>query len=141
MATFNKFNQFVEDLAKKVHNLNTDTIKVALTNTAPAAGNAIFSDITEITAQNGYAAGGSAASFSSGAQSSGTYKLVLSDVTFTASGGSFGPFRYVVLYNATPTSPLKPLIGDYDYGTGITVTTGNSFTVDLDQANGVLTLA
>jgi hypothetical protein len=141
MATFNKFNQFVEDLAKKVHNLNTDTIKVALTNTAPAAGNAIFSDITEITAQNGYAAGGSAASFSSGAQSSGTYKLVLSDVTFTASGGSFGPFRYVVLYNATPTSPLKPLIGYYDYGTGITVTTGNSFTVDLDQANGVLTLA
>jgi hypothetical protein len=141
MATFNKFNQFVEDLAKKVHNLNADTLKVALTNTAPAAGNAIFSDITEITAQNGYAAGGAAASFSSGAQSSGTYKLVLNDVTFTASGGSFGPFRYVVLYNATPTSPLKPLIGYYDYGTGITVTTGNSFTVDLDQGNGVLTLA
>jgi hypothetical protein len=141
MATFNKFNQFVEDLAKKVHNLNADTLKVALTNTAPAAGNAIFSDITEITAQNGYAAGGSAASFSTGAQSSGTYKLVLNDVTFTASGGSFGPFRYVVLYNSTPTSPLKPLIGYYDYGTGITVTTGNSFTVDLDQANGVLTLA
>jgi hypothetical protein len=141
MATFNKFNQFVEDLAKKVHNLNADTLKVALTNTAPAAGNAIFSDITEITAQNGYAAGGAAASFSSGAQSSGTYKLVLNDVTFTASGGSFGPFRYVVLYNSTPTSPLKPLIGYYDYGTGITVTTGNSFTVDLDQANGVLTLA
>jgi hypothetical protein len=141
MATFNKFNQFVEDLAKKVHNLNADTLKVALTNTAPAAGNALFSDITEITAQNGYAAGGAAASFSSGAQSSGTYKLVLNDVTFTASGGSFGPFRYVVLYNSTPTSPLKPLIGYYDYGTGITVTTGNSFTVDLDQANGVLTLA
>jgi hypothetical protein len=141
MATFNKFNQFVEDLAKKVHNLNADTLKVALTNTAPAAGNAIFSDITEITAQNGYAAGGAAASFSSGAQSSGTYKLVLNDVTFTASGGSFGPFRYVVLYNSTPTSPLKPLIGYYDYGTGITVTTGNSFTVDLDQGNGVLTLA
>ena len=101
MATFNKFNQFVEDLAKKVHNLNSDVLKVALTNTAPAAGNAIFSDITEITAQNGYGAGGSAASFSSGAQSSGTYKLVLNDVTFTASGGSFGPFRYVVLYNST----------------------------------------
>jgi hypothetical protein len=140
MATFNKFNQFVEDLAKKVHNLNSDVLKVALANTAPAAGNAIFSDITEITAQNGYGAGGSAASFSSGAQSSGTYKLVLNDVTFTASGGSFGPFRYVVLYNSTPTSPLKPLIGYYDYSTGITVTSGNSFTVDLDQANGVLTL-
>jgi hypothetical protein len=141
MATFNKFNQFVEDLAKKVHNLNSDVLKVALTNAAPAAGNAIFSDITEITAQNGYSGGGTTVSFSSGAQSSGTYKLVLNDVTFTASGGSFGPFRYVVLYNSTPTSPLKPLVGYYDYGTGITVTSGNSFTVDLDQANGVLTLA
>lgn len=141
MATFNKFNQFVEDLAKKVHNLNSDTLKVALSNTAPIATNAVFADITEITAQNGYSAGGSAATFSSGAQTSGTYKLVLNDVTFTASGGSFGPFRYVVLYNSTPTSPLKPLIGYYDYGTGITITSGNSFTVDLDQVNGALALA
>ncbi len=140
MATFNKFNQFVEDLAKKVHNLNSDALKVALTNSAPSASNAVFADITEITAQNGYSAGGSAATFSSGAQTGGTYKLVLNDVTFTASGGSFGPFRYVVLYNSTPTSPLKPLIGYYDYGTSLTVTSGNSFVVDLDQTNGVLTL-
>jgi hypothetical protein len=141
MATFNKFNQFVEDVAKKVHNLNSDTLKVALSNTAPVATNAVFADISEITAQNGYSAGGSAATFSSGAQTSGTYKLVLNDVTFTASSGSFGPFRYVVLYNSTPTSPLKPLIGYYDYGAGITITSGNSFTVDLDQVNGVLALA
>jgi hypothetical protein len=141
MATFNKFNQFVEDVAKKVHNLNSDTLKVALSNTAPVATNAVFADISEITAQNGYSAGGSAATFSSGAQTSGTYKLVLNDVTFTASSGSFGPFRYVVLYNSTPTSPLKPLIGYYDYCTGITITSGNSFTVDLDQVNGVLALA
>jgi hypothetical protein len=141
MATFNKFNQFVEDLAKKVHNLNSDTLKVMLTNSAPSASNAVLADVTEITAQNGYSAGGAAATFSSGAQTGGTYKLVLNDVTFTASGGSFGPFRYVVLYNSTPTTPLKPLIGYYDYGTGITITSGNSFTVDLDQVNGVLTLA
>jgi hypothetical protein len=141
MATFNKFNQFVEDLAKKVHNLNFDALKVALTNTAPAASNAVFADITEITAQNGYAAGGAAATFTSGAQSSGTYKLVLADTTITASGGSFGPFRYVVLYNSTPSSPLKPLIGYYDYGTSITITSGNSFTIDFDGALGVLTLA
>jgi hypothetical protein len=141
MATFNKFNQFVEDLAKKVHNLNSDALKVALTNSAPAASNAVFADITEITAQNGYAAGGAAATFTSGAQSSGTYKLVLADTTITASGGSFGPFRYVVLYNSTPSSPLKPLIGYYDYGAAITITSGNSFTVDFGGANGVLTLA
>jgi hypothetical protein len=141
MATFNKFNQFVEDLAKKIHNLNSDALKVALTNTAPSASNAVFADITEITAQNGYTAGGAAATFTSGAQSSGTYKLVLADTTITASGGSFGPFRYVVLYNSTPSSPLKPLIGYYDYGAAITITSGNSFTVDFGGANGVLTLA
>jgi len=141
MATFNKFNQFVEDLAKKVHNLDADTLKVALTNSAPVATNAVFGDITEISAGNGYSAGGTQATFASGVQSSGTYKLVLNDVIFTASGGSIGPFRYIVLYNSTPVSPNKPLIGYYDYGTNLTITSGNSFLVDLDQTNGVLTLA
>lgn len=141
MAAFNKFNQFVEDLAKKVHNLNSDTLKILLTNTAPTSSNAVKADLTEISSGNGYTAGGTQAAFSSGAQASGTYKLVLSDVTFTASGGSIGPFRYAVLYNDTPTSPADPLIGYWDYGTSITVTSGNSFLVDLDATNGVLTLA
>jgi hypothetical protein len=141
MAAFNKFNQFVEDLAKKVHNLNSDTLKILLTNTAPTSSNAVKADLTEISSGNGYTAGGTQAAFSSGAQTSGTYKLVLSDVTFTASGGSIGPFRYAVLYNDTPTSPADPLIGYWDYGTSITVTSGNSFLVDLDATNGVLTLA
>src|SRR5436190_9208304 len=136
MATFNKFNQFVEDLAKKVHNLNSDTLKVMLSNVAPAASNAVKADITDISAGNGYSAGGTQATFSSGAQTSGTYKLVLNDVVFTASGGSIGPFRYVVLYNDTPTSPADPLIGYYDYGTSVTITSGNSFTVDFDGTNG-----
>jgi hypothetical protein len=141
MATFNKFNQFVEDLAKKVHNLNSDTLNVALSNTAPAATNAVLADITEIAAGNGYSSGGATAAFVSGAQSSGTYKLVLADTTFTASGGSIATFRYVILYNSTPASPLKPLVGWYDYGTSLTITSGNSFTVDFDGTNGVLTLA
>lgn len=140
MASYTKFNQFVEDLAKKVHNLNSDTLKVMLTNTAPVAGNSVKADLTEITAGNGYTAGGSAATFVSGAQSSGTYKLVLNDVTFTASGGSIGPFRYAVLYNDTPTSPADPLIAFWDYGTSLTLTNGNSFTVNLDQSAGVFTL-
>ena len=140
MANYVKFDQFVEDLAKKVHNLNSDTLKVMLTNTAPVAGNSVMADLTEITAGNGYTAGGSAATFVSGAQSSGTYKLVLNDVTFTASGGSIGPFRYAVLYNDTPTSPADPLIAWWDYGTSITLTNGNSLTVNLDQSSGVFTL-
>jgi hypothetical protein len=142
MATFNKFNAFVENLAEKVHNLGADTLKVMLTNTAPAATNAVKADITEISAGNGYTAGGTAATISSSAQSSGTYKLVLDpDVVFTASGGSIGPFRYVVLYNDTPTSPADPLIGWWDYGSSITLATGETFTVDFDATNGVLTIA
>jgi hypothetical protein len=91
--------------------------------------------------QNGYTAGGPTITITASAQTSGTYKLVGNDVTLTASGGSFGPFRYAVLYNDTPTSPLKPLIGWWDYGSNLTITDGNSFTVDLDQTNGILQLA
>lgn len=140
MAAYTKFNQFVQDLCTKVHNVNADTLKVMLTNTAPVATNAIKTDITEITAANGYVAGGNTLVFSSGAQTSGTFKLIVADATFTGSGGSFGPFRYAVMYNDTPTSPAKPLIAWWDYGVSITVTNGNSFTVDLDQVGGVFTL-
>ena len=139
MAAFNKFNAFVADVANKVHNLGSDTLKVMLTNTAPTATNAIKTDISEITAGSGYAAGGGQATQISSAQSSGTYKLLLNNVTFTASGGSVGPFRYCVLYNSTPGS--GNLIGYYDYGTSLTVTSGNSFQVQFDAVNGVLQLA
>ncbi len=142
MASFNKFNQFVEDVAKGVHNLNTGTLKVLLTNTLPVAGNSIKANITEISAGNGYTAGGNAAAFSTGVQTSGTYKLVLSDpTTWTASGGTIGPFQYAVLYNDTPTSPADPLIGWWDYGSAVTLQIGETFTADLDASNGVLTLA
>jgi hypothetical protein len=136
MAGFNKFNAFVEALAKKQHNLGADTLKVMLTNTAPAAGNSVTADITDVTAGNGYAAGGAAAAINSAAQTGGTFKLVLADVVFTATG-AIGPFRYAVLYNAT----AGLLIGWYDYGAAVTLASGETFTVDFDQANGVLTLA
>lgn len=141
MATFNKFNQFSEDVAEKVHNLGADTLKVMLTNTAPVATNTVKANLTEITAQNGYSAGGTQATISSSAQTSGTYKLVLADVVFTASGGSIGPLRYVVLYNDTPTLPADPLIGWWDYGSSITLNDGETFTTDFDATNGVLQLS
>lgn len=141
MASFNKFNQFVGDVGAKVHNLNADTLKIMLTNSAPSATNAIKTDITEISAGNGYSAGGTAIGSNTYSQSSGTGKLVGNDVVFTASGGSIGPFRYAVSYNDTPTSPAKPLIGWWDYGSSVTLASGETFTVDLDQTNGILTLA
>lgn len=141
MASANKFYQFVEDVGKKVHDLSADTLKVALTNTIPVNTNAVFTDLTEITAQNGYAAGGQEVTTTSYEQTTGTGKLILVDEVFTASGGSFGPFRYVVLYNDTPTSPADPLILWWDYGSAITLNNGETFTVDFDGSTGVLTLA
>lgn len=141
MAAFNKFNVFVENLAEKVHNLGGDVLKVMLTNTTPVAGNAVKADIAEIAVANGYPAGGLAASVVSSAQASGTYKLTLTDVVFTAAGGVIGPFRYAVLYNDTPASPADPLIGWYDYGSSISLQDTETLTVDFDATNGALTLA
>lgn len=139
MATFNKFNAFAENLAEKVFDLGADTIKVMLTNTAPIAANSVKADITEISAGNGYTAGGMAASISSSAQTSGTYKLVLADVVFTASGGTIGPFRYAVIYDDTASN--DELIGWYDYGSSITLAATESFTADFNASTGVMTLA
>lgn len=141
MAVFNKHNIFVENVTEKVHNLGADTLKNMLTNTAPVATNSVLLDLTDLTAGNGYTAGGTATSITSSSQTSGTYKLVITDVVFTASGGSIGPFRYTDFYNDTPTSPADPLIGWYDYGSSITLAAGETFTVDYDSTNGVLTLA
>src|SRR5689334_11779102 len=136
MAAFNKFQSFVEKLAEKVHNLGSDQLKIALSNSAPAAGNNVLADITEITYTN---LSSRNVTTSSSAQSSGTYKLVCADLVLTSSGGSTGPFRYVVLYNDTAAS--DDLIGWYDYGSSITLNDTETFTVDFDGTNGVLTLA
>lgn len=136
MATFNKFNAFVENMAEKVHNLGSDTLKVALTNSAPSSSNSTLSDITEITYT--YCSSRTITISSSG-QTSGTYSLVATDLTLTASGGSVGPFRYVVVYNDTPTSPADPLIGYYDYGSSITLADTETFLIDFGSS--LLTLA
>ena len=137
MASFNKFNSFVDALSKKVHNLGSDVLKVMLTNSAPVATNSQKSNLTDITAGNGYTAGGTATTPTL-SNSSGTEKLVCTDVVFTATG-AVGPFRYAVLYNDTATN--KELIGWWDYGSSISLANGETFTVDFDGTNGVLTLA
>jgi hypothetical protein len=122
----NKFNAFVEHLAEKVHNLGSDQLKVALTNTAPTAANSVLADITEVSYTN---ISSRNVTTSSSSQTSGTYSLVCADLTLTASG-AVGPFRYVVLYNDTPTSPADPLIAWYDYGSALTMANLETFTVD-----------
>ena len=139
MATFNKFDVFSENVAEKVHDLGGDALTYALTNVAPVVTNTILANLTQISYTN---LSSRVPTRTSSAQSpAGTYKLVLADLILTASGGSVGPFRYVVLYNDTPTSPADPLIGWWDYGSSITLADGETFTVDADPTNGVLTIA
>lgn len=140
MASYVKFYSFVENIAEGVHDLGADTLKIMLTNSAPSQSNTVFANLTEISAGNGYSAGGTAITVTASSQSTGTYKLVGNDVVFTASG-AVGPFRYAVIYNDTPTSPADPLIGYYDYASSISLANGETFTVDLDQSGGILTIA
>lgn len=134
MAAFNKFNVFVADRANKVHNLSTDTLKLALTDTAPVATQA-GSIVSEIAGGNGYTTGGATVGVTSSSQSSGLYKLIPSgNVTWTASGGAIAQFRYVVLYNSTASKP----IGWWDTGSEQNITSGNTFTANLDATNGIL---
>jgi hypothetical protein len=141
MASFNKFNAFVEYLAEGKMNLETDALKIVLTNTAPSAANSVFGDLTEISGGSGYTAGGNAVTVASSGQTSGAYKLVLDDLTITASGGSIGPFRYFVLVDTTPTTPNKPLVGWWDYGSAMTLADCESVTVDFSASNGALQIA
>lgn len=145
MATFNKVNDFV---VNAVHNmdLESDQVVVALSNTAPSSetsdpssdGNGILGNVTEIAYTN---LSSRNVTTTSSTQTSGTYKLVLSDITLTSSGGSTGPFRYVYIYNDTVATPADPLIGYYDYGSSLTLNDGDSLTIDFSAANGVLQIA
>lgn len=132
MAAFVKYQQFVEDLGNKVHDLvgTQDTLKVMLSNAAPnAATHAVRGDVTELSTTGGYTSGGEDTQ-NDGTETGGTLSVTGVDVTWTASGGGFGPFRYVILYNDTPTSPADPLIGYWDYGSSISLVAGETFKAD-----------
>lgn len=135
MASFNKFNRFVTDLALGVHNLDSGTIRVYLSNAVPSASaDSVKADLAEIATGNGYAGAIDVSGVVT--QNAGTMEFSCTDQTVTASGGTVGPFQYVVLYNDTPTSPADPLIGWWDYGSAVTLQSGESFDIDF----GTLTL-
>ena len=143
MASFNKINDFVEDLSNGVHNFDSDTFKYALSNTAPASetsdpsadGNGILANVTEVAYTN--LAEDRTISTTAGSLSSGTLSFDGDNEVLTASGGSVGPFRYVYLYDDTATG--DPLIGYWDYGSSITLADGE--TLSLNIATVFLTIA
>jgi hypothetical protein len=125
MATYNKFNAWVENMVESA-NLGTDQFVVALTNTLPVATNSVLADITQISYTNLSSRNLTTASAS---QTSGTFSLALNDLTLTASG-AVATFRYVVIYDDTPTSPADPLVAWFDYGSAVTLANGETFTLD-----------
>lgn len=141
MATFSKFNAFVEHLAEGVHNFSSDstcTITVALcaAANAPVATNSVLADLTQVAYTN---LSTRVVTVISSSQTSGTYKLDLTDLVLTASG-AVATFRYVVLYNDDPTSPADPLIGWYDYAQDVTLANLETFTINFDNSAGALTI-
>ena len=130
MAAFNKFDSFLEACFEKKHNFSSDTFKVVLSNTAPVRTNTQLSNITQISAGNGYTTGGSTLTISASSQTNGTYTAALStDVVFAASGGTIGPFRYVTVYNDTASN--DELVSYYDRGSALTLADGETFTIDV----------
>jgi hypothetical protein len=129
MAGYNKFNQTIADVFNKVHDFSSDTVKAYLTNATPDSSDAVKTDVAEISAGNGYTAGGVALTVTSSTQTGGTYSVAVdtTPIVLTASGGSIGPFRYLVSYNDTAAS--DNLISYYDYGSAITVADGENFTI------------
>ncbi|MGI9489093.1 MAG: hypothetical protein ACR2RF_25050 [Geminicoccaceae bacterium] len=138
MATANKFEDFTNRLCiGKVHDLNADTLEIYYTNATPSASaDTVKADLAEITNENGYTAPEDTTNTAS--EASGTLSVVCVDVTTTASGGSFGPFRYVVWFNTTPASPLDPLIIWWDFSSALTVNDGESFTTDFGASTATL---
>lgn len=133
MATFNKFNSFVEAITEKKHDLGSDQLVVALTNSAPVATDTVLADITEISYTN---CSSRNLTTTSSSQTGGTYSLVLEDLTLTASGGDVGPFRYAVIYNDTATN--DELVCWHDYGESVTVHDSETFEIKFE--NNLLTL-
>ena len=125
MATFNKFNSWAEVMTEQA-NLGSDSFVIALTNSAPSASNTVLTDITQISYTN---LSSRALTTASSSQTSGTYTLAFNDLTLTASG-AVATFRYVIIYDDTPTSPADPLVGWYDYGSSITMASGETFLID-----------
>jgi len=137
MAVFTKYNSFIDELSTGGHNLKTDVLKLALTNTAPVAASDTTMGYPPPSNADGYPTGGNAISVTSAATAGGIFRLVAADNLFTAGPAGIGPFRYVVLYNSTKSNKL---VGFYDYGSSITLNNTDTFTTDFDNVNGVLTI-
>lgn len=148
MATGSKIADWIENLGTVV-NMASDTFRIALSNTAPssetnnptATGNGVLANVTQISYTN-YTDTLTVDRTLEGvtwAESGGTTRFDANDFTITASGGALAPFRYVYVYDDTPTSPADPLVGVWDHGSSISLANGQTATITF-HANGLFTV-
>jgi hypothetical protein len=143
MATYNKINDWAENMGE-VADFDADQFIVALSNTAPGAegtpptgdGNGVLANVTQISYTNLSTRNLTLASSS---QTAGTYTIDFNDLVLTASG-AVATFRYVYIYDDTPTSPADPLVCYFDYGEGVTLADTETFTIAFN-ASGLFTIA
>lgn len=126
---------------------NAANFKLALVSSAWTPANStdeVWADMSanEITAANGYSAGGIALTSVALTQTSGTVKFTSAAAVWTASGGSIAAWRRgVVYYVGTLNSKVNPVVGHFlgdSTPADIPATTsGNTLTVT-PNASGIL---
>lgn len=134
-VAFTKIDSFVENLAEKQIDLSWSGLTIALTDTAHTSTWDELADLTQISYTN---LSSRVLTVSSSSQTSGTYKLIINDLVLTASWDVW-PFRYIYMYDDNSTN--DKLIGYYDYGSSVTLHDWDTFTIDFDWVNWVLTIA
>ena len=140
MAAYNSFYDFSEQLVRGTHNFASNVFKVYLSNDTPSqSADTVKADLAEISAGNGYTAGGTATTITI-SETTGTTTVSGTQVQWTATG-AVGPFRYAVLYNDTSAS--DNLVAWWDYGSSISLANGESFTVKFSGTDpgAIFTLA
>ena len=134
MVAYTKYTAAVEPLVEGI-NAGSDTWKIALAATVSASDTTFTPGTTDLATGNGYTQGGNTAAVSSSAQSAGTYKLVLTSPTAWTASGALS-FRYIILWDSTTSTP----VGYWDYGSTVTMASGDTFTATLDASGGVFTV-
>ena len=141
MVVATLYGAFVDHLAQKRIDLDTDTIKVALCTSTYAPNkdtHDFFNDITNEVTGTGYTAGGATLGSVTWTYNSttDTWTLDAADVVW---GSSTITARYAIIYVDTAgASSTDPLIGYVDFESNVSSTAGN-FTIQWN-ASGILTV-
>ena len=139
------YDKFFEHMGEEIHNLETDTIKMALMLSTSNCTTTTLTDYSELTNEhannNGYTTGGVELTGPVISESGGTTTFdCTGDAVWTASGGSIIA-RYAVVYNASAPSDDLICYTTMDNTPGdVTVTDGNTLTIALN-ASGIFTIS